>query len=258
MTIGGQPAGCASRRARRGSHAAGPARRRAAAHALKPSTARPPLTARAARRDAQPHRDGAARRRGAQGAAPAARARRDAARAGPGCARLLAARCGLRLTRDADRAARRPQTAENFRALCTGARHARRRAQRRPIARAGAAGLTQHIALPAGEKGVGKMGKPLHFKGSAFHRVIPQFMCQGGDFTAGNGTGAPPALPAARSTCGALAAAAHSARRACRRRRVHLRRQVRGACRAALRAPRTPGGAAEVPCPPRLVCPAAG
>lgn len=45
------------------------------------------------------------------------------------------------------------------------------------------------MSLCTGEYGVGKKGKPLYYKNSVFHRIIPGFMIQGGDITRGDGRG---------------------------------------------------------------------
>lgn len=40
--------------------------------------------------------------------------------------------------------------------------------------------------LHSGEKGIGKgTQKPLHYKGCLFHRIVKDFMIQGGDFSEG-------------------------------------------------------------------------
>lgn len=52
-----------------------------------------------------------------------------------------------------------PKTAENYRALCTG------------------------------ELGRNKQGIQLHYKGTLFYRIVPDFMCLGGDIVSNNGTG---------------------------------------------------------------------
>merc|ERR1719197_758996 len=49
--------------------------------------------------------------------------------------------------------------------------------------------VANFVHLCAGDKGKASSGVPLHYKGSKFHRIIPNFMIQGGDFTRGNGTG---------------------------------------------------------------------
>lgn len=43
--------------------------------------------------------------------------------------------------------------------------------------------------LCTGELGIGHYDSPLHYKHCTFHRIIPNFMCQGGDFTMHDGTG---------------------------------------------------------------------
>lgn len=46
-----------------------------------------------------------------------------------------------------------------------------------------------YLPWAKGEKGNGTRGKPLHYKGTPFHRIIPGFMIQGGDIFRGDGKG---------------------------------------------------------------------
>ena len=71
------------------------------------------------------------------------------------------------------------QTAENFRQLCTG------------------------------EAGTSSSGATLSYKGCPFHRIIRDFMCQGGDFTRQNGTWVHSPDPASRSFCTCQSTVAH-------------------------------------------------
>ena len=45
------------------------------------------------------------------------------------------------------------------------------------------------LALCTGEKGKGKSGKPLHYIGTPFHRIVTGFVAQGGDISTGTAAG---------------------------------------------------------------------
>ena len=45
--------------------------------------------------------------------------------------------------------------------------------------------IQTHNSTFPGEKGQGSQGKLLSYKGSSFHRIVKNFMIQGGDFTHG-------------------------------------------------------------------------